>query len=221
MATDPMQEFFDAEWEAGRFTRPSNALNSLIQNPQSFLRKNPIVNTFDCAAHGQTTAYIRNDNTNAKRTGKVLGRLRYHKAESFNIEQSSGANSYGHTFNVHGVFTGPSNVAPVWYTLGNTGPSVMLTAKLTGCTFVARAGAAAHEVDVTHLQPTAESGRTLNRRLRGGGRAAYGRLKYDYAKRSINVIGVRHNGHWRIWVQRLVKNSHEPRVLGVKRIWPT
>ena len=220
MPEDPtMRAYFDSEWQAGRLTKPQNAMIDLLRNPESFLKKHPIINTFDCTVHGTTSAYFRNDRADAKRPGTKLKTKRFHTTESFNIESVTGANSYGHRVPVHGIYMGASNVAPVWYTLDATGPAMMLTAKLTGCTFVAKA-APGNGVQVTHLQPQGESGLQLNRRMRAPGQKAYGRLKYDLDKRSINVMGVRQGGRWRIWAQKLVKNSHTPQVLSVKKIWP-
>lgn len=213
-----VQDFLDAERNAGRLTRPNAALSRLLADPRAFLSKHPIVNTFDCAAHGQKGAYLTNDRADAKRPGSRLGTLNMHTTESFGLTSYNDANLYGHQFQVHGVYTSRSR-EPQWYTLDLTGPAIMLTAKLTGCTFVARAGAG-NTIEVTHMQPHHETGDALNRRMRGHGNKAYGRLKYDYNSRSVNVIGVRRNGRWKIYAQKLVKNGHEPRIVSVKRIWP-
>lgn len=220
MNPDPMAQYFQTEWNANNLTRPQAAVMTLLQSPQEFLRKHPILNTFDCAAHGPTRAYFRNDRADALRPGSKLGTWKFHTTESFNLETVSGANKYGHQFPVHGVFTSQSSQAPLWYLLDATGPAMMLTAKLTGCTFVARA-AAGGNVEVTHLQPHQETGLALNTRMKGGGNAAYGRLRYDFDKRSINVVGVRSGGRWQIWAQKLVKNAPAPKILSLNRIWPT
>ncbi len=215
-----IQEWFQQEWNSGRLTRPQDALARLLQNPEGFIRKHPIVNTFDCAAHGQTRAYIRNDSADAHRPGSVLGTLRLHKTESFNIEMISGANANGHAFPVHGVYTSLSGGGPVWYTLDGSGPAIMLTAKLTGCTFIATGGTG-NAVLVTHLQPQQglETGLQLNTRMKNVG-STYGQLRYDLDTRSINVIGVRSANVWSIWAQKLVKNSTPPQILSVHKIWP-
>ncbi len=214
-----MRAFIQSEWNAGRLTRPQAAVMKLLQNPESFLRQHPVINTFDCAAHGQTRAYFRNGGSDALRPGSRLGTARMHTTESFNLESISGANSYGYEFPVHGVYTSPSSGGPLWYTLDATGPAMMLTAKLTGCTFIATAGAGG-AVNVTHLQPHQETGLQLNTRMLGAGRAAYGRLKYDFDTRSINIIGARHGGRWQIWAQKLDKNARPTKLLSLKRIWP-
>ncbi len=216
--TPEMRAYMEAEWNARRLTRPQDAVMRLLQDPETFLRKHPIINTFDCAVNGETRAYFRNDRADALRPGSRLGTLSMHTTESYNLESVSGANCYGYAFPVQGVYMGQSGGAIQWYTLDATGPAMMLTAKLTGCTFVARAGIGA-SVEVTHLQPQDESGLDLNRRMAGVG-AAYGRLKYDLDTRSVNVMGVRHGGRWHIWAQKLDKNATPPRILSLTKIWP-
>lgn len=221
MPVDPqMLQYFQGEWNAGRLTSPQNAILNLIQDPRNFLRKHPIQNNFDCNAHGVTQAYFRNQGADAKRPGKMLGTKRYHTTESFNLENVNGQNAYGSSFPVHGVCMGQSHLGPNWYRLDHTGPAVMLTAKLTGCTFVARA-APGGAIEVTHMQPSQETGLALNQRMQGGGRMAYGRLRYAYDTRSINIIGVRSGGRWRIWAQKLNKNATPLRIVSLNRIWPT
>jgi hypothetical protein len=221
-ASPQMLAYFQGEWNAGRLTRPQNAVTGLTQNPEIFLRKHPILNTFDCATSGVTNAYLRNDRSDALRPGSKLGTLNMHKTESFNLESVSGVNSYGYTFPVHGVHMGQSTVSVdeiSWYALDATGPAIMLTAKLTGCTFVARAGKTLNTVEVTHLQPHNETGLDLNTRMKSEG-AAYGRLRYDLDTRSINVVGVRTASGWQIWAQKLDKNASPPKILSLNRIWP-
>jgi len=214
-----MRQFLEGEWTAKRLTKPVDAMMTFFKNPESFLRKHPIINTFDCAAHGQTTAYFRNDRADALRPGSKLGKLHRHTTESFNLESVSGANCYGYSFPVHGIFTSPSDAPSSWYTLDATGPALMLTAKLTGCTFAATKGPGGNTL-VTHLQPNHETGIELNTRMQGPDRAAYGRLKYDFDIRSINIIGVRLANQWQIWAQKLIKNSNAPTIMSVNRIWP-
>lgn len=219
MAGDPaMLKYFQDEWKAGNFTEPQKGLMQLLQNPDHFLRHHPLTNTFDCKSHGQTRAYFRNGAADAKRPGSKLGTANFHTTESFNIEMISGANAFGVEFPVHGVFTGESSKDPVWYKLDGSGPAMMLTAKLTGCTFVVKAGVSA-SVEVTHLMPHQETGLELNERMKGGGKVAWGRLKYDFEKRTVNVIGVRHANRWNIWAQKLEK-ANTPKILSVHKIWP-
>jgi hypothetical protein len=220
MVPQTMQQWLQQQWNNGALTRPQVAVMALLQNPEDFLRKYPILNTFDCQNSGVSRAYLRNGSNDAFRPGSKLGTLNMHRTESFNLESVTGHNADGYEFPVHGVFTGPGDQPPAWYRLDATGPAMMLTAKLTGCTFVVRASYGGG-IEVTHLQPNQNiDGITLNTNMRTGGNSAYGRLRYDIDVRSINVIGVRHGNNWQIWAQKLEKNSNPPRLLSLNRIWP-
>ena len=118
-----------------------------------------------------------------------------HQAESFKIRELPDAelNDWEcyYPFPAHYVVMDPSNQAIRWYGLTG-GPDVMLTCKLTGCSFVIRKQN--DIVEAAHLQPKDESGLDLNRRLQGGVQTAYGRISYDMDKRSVTILGVRSGG---------------------------
>jgi len=71
---------------------------------------------------------------------------------------------------------------------------------------------------MTHLQPNKETGIALNTRMNVHGQHAYGRLRYDISIRSINVIGVRQNGAWKVYAQKLEKQNLAIR--SVTRVFP-
>ena len=219
MAMDPAYwAWLNTEWAAGRLTRPGTALDKLRADPRSFLQKYPIQSNFDPHLDGQARVYIFNG-AGGQRPGSILKTQRMHTAESFTIQPLPGQAGEGHPFWVSGLSTGQSSVAPVWLHLDGTGPDIMLTAKLTGCTFVARP-VAGHpgDVEVFHQQPHLETGIALNTRLDVAGQQAYGRLKYDIDVRSINVIGVRRGGAWKIYAQKVEKQNLTIR--SVTRIYP-
>lgn len=60
----------------------------------------------------------------------------------------------------------------------------------------------------------------LNTRMKVPGNAADGRLRYEFDKRSINVVGIGVAGRWLIWAHKLVKNAPAPKILSLNRIWP-
>ncbi len=222
MPLDPQYwQWLNNEWNAGRLTRPGRALDMLRANPRQFLLKYPIQGNYDPQASGQAQVYLLNTGGAAQRPGSILGTHRMHTTESFTIQPSVGRSGDGHPFRVHGVYTGQSNLAPVWYLLDNNGPDIMLTAKLTGCTFIARQAAnnVAGNVEVTHLQPNGETGLQLNTRMNIAGQETYGRLRYDISDRSINVIGVRVGTRWKIYAQKIDK--HSMTIRSVHRIFPT
>jgi len=220
MAIDPNYwQWLNAEWNAGRLTRPGTALQKLRAHPRTFLKQYPIQGNFDPAGDGAACAYIFNG-AGGHRPGAVLKTKRMHDAESFTIQPNPGQLGEGHPFWVHGLHTGQSSAGPVWYLLDDAGPDIMLTAKLTGCTFVARA-VAGHpgQVEITHLLPHLETGIALNTRMDAvAGQLTYGRLKYDFDVRSINVIGVRVGGSWKIYGQKMEKQTLTIR--SVHRIFP-
>ena len=95
----------------------------------------------------------------------------------------------------------------------------MLTAKLTGCTFVVRRNDKG-VIEATHLQPNSKlDGKTLHKSMqKDHGKSAYGKLKYDIDKRSINVIGIRKGTTWEVWVQKIEK--HQLTIRSVHKIFP-
>jgi hypothetical protein len=199
--------------------RPTAALQKLRTNPSDFLKRYPILNTFDCAVSGATQAFFANYTSNdARRPGTILKSLKMHQTQAFRVNKSQFRNGEGDPFTVVGVYTGKSSTGPAWTLLGDTGPDIMLTAKLTGCTFVARAGGKAGQVEVAHLQPHEETGLQLHHRMKVNGQEAYGRLNYDIDSRSINVIGIRSAKGWEIYTQKLEK--HHLAIRSVHRLFP-
>lgn len=211
--------WLNTEWNAGRLTRPGIALQSFRNHPRTFLKTYPLQNNYDPQNDGIFRAHIFNGAA-GQRPGSILKTQNMHTTESFTIQAAPGRLGEGYPFWLHGLHTGQSNQAPVWYLLDGGGPDIMLTAKLTGCTFIARpaAGHPAGCVEITHLQPNQETGIALNTRMNVHGQHAYGRLRYDINVRSINVIGVRQNGGWKIYAQKLEK--HNLAIRSVTRIFP-
>lgn len=222
MALDPKwKDLFESYWNSGEWTRPNEALNQLRNNPASFLKKYPILNMFDCSASGPTQAHFANytDIKGGLRPGSILGTKRMHKTQGFRVQNMQFSNGEGFPFTVQGVFTRQSSGAMLWRVLDNTGPDIMLTAKLTGCTFAVKPGYRPGEVRVIHLQPHQETGLELNRRMKAVNAAeTYGRLNYNYESRTINIIGVRSGGKWQIFAQKLDK--HRMAIRSLRKLSP-
>lgn len=201
-----------ALYDSGELKRPTEALRELQLNPEKFLKTFPISIDEDPLPSGVRTAYIKNGRV-GKRPGTKLGTWNMHRTEEFifSVMQAD-----GHSFQCQYVRMDPSNQGIQWYTLANT-PDIMLTCKLTGCTFVARQNGP--NLEVAHLQPKDETGLQLNQRLKGGGNKAYGRLKYDIETRQAHVIGVRRGGQWEIYAQKIDK-AKEVGIRSVKKVWP-
>jgi hypothetical protein len=64
-----------------------------------------------------------------------------------------------------------------------------------------------------------QDGFQLHQRMQATpGQETYGRFRYDIDTRSINVMGTRRNGKWKIYVQKIEK--HHLAVLSVHRLFP-
>ena len=212
---DPqLQQWLDTEYSAGRLMRPLDALNALRTNLRDFLTRYPIQNNFDCHASGLITAYLGNNGSDAQRPGGILGVHRMHTTQAFTLQNAPTQGAAN--FTAYGVHMGRSQAGPQWFELPQSGPDIMLTAKLTGCTFVARR--VGQVTEVAHLQPEDENGVELHQRMQDAGHRAYGRLRYDLDSRSINVIGVRRGAQWEIYAQKIEK--HQLAIRSVTKVFP-
>lgn len=202
----------EPQYQSGALKRPTEALRELLLNPERFLKTYPVSIDEDPSPSGVKIAYIKNGRV-GKRPGGNLGTWNMHRTEEFKFSLSQ---PDGHSFSCQYVRMDPSNQAIQWYAVANT-PDIVLTCKLTGCTFVARQNGPS--LEVAHLQPKDESGLQLNQRMQGGGQKAYGRLKYDLETRQAHVIGVRRGGIWEFYAQKIDKNK-EVGIRSVKKVWP-
>lgn len=202
----------EPQYRSGELKRPTEALRELQLNPERFLKTFPISIDEDATPSGVKTAYIRNGRI-GKRPGTKLGTLNMHRTQEFlfSVTQPD-----GHSFPCQYVRMDPSNQAIQWYPVADS-PGIVLTCKLTGCTFVARMNGTT--LEVAHLQPKDETGLALNQRLKTGGQKAYGRLKYDLETRQAHVVGVRRGGVWEFYAQKIDKNK-EVGIRSVKKVWP-
>lgn len=100
------------------------------------------------------------------------------------------------------------------YTLDGTGPGIMVTGMLNGCSFITKANGAKTSVACAHVRPAAGTlGETLNVNAINGAQfqgnagnvTVYGRMNYPQtptAPRSSTVLGVRKAGVWSIYQQQ-------------------
>ena len=201
--------WIESQWREGNLMRPLAAVTRLSTDPEWFLSHYPVLRVLDPAQSGIINVCIMNDAA-GKRPGSLLGTNRMHSTESFKVQTGVGINGEGYEFPVHGVRTTPASVSKEWYTLDSTGPALMMTAKLTGCTFIVRAGAVAGNVSVAHVQPDANTnGLDLcARESEVAGQHCYGRSQYDFETRSVNIVGIRNAvGTWKIYAQKIEKHS--------------
>ncbi len=214
-------DYFKGEYAAKRLTTPYDAYRALTGNAENFLRKYPVdIDEGSSANSSVRTSYIINGGE-GRRPGSVMGVRAMKTTESFRIRERPDAEltdrACYYPFPAHFVAMIPSNRNINWYPLTG-GPDVMLTCKLTGCSFVVRKENG--QVEAAHLQPTDEDGLDLNRRLAQPGQKAYGRLDYNFDKRAVTILGVRSGGQWRIFAQKWNKlETKTPSVISVHQIF--
>jgi hypothetical protein len=214
--------FFKEEYAAHRLTPPFDAYQKLLANPDAFMRKFAVdIDEGTGSGSSVRTSYVVNG-VAARRPGEVLGTQRMHSTESFRFRERPDAEltdrACYYPFPAHFVAMHPSNLKEIpWYPLTG-GPDVMLTCKLTGCSFVVRKQKGI--VEAAHLQPKEESGLDLNNRLKEGGQVAFGRVNYDLDKRTITILGVRSGGRWRMFAQKWNKQETKtPTILSIHEFY--
>lgn len=206
---------------------PLQALQALSLHPKTFLERHPV----RIAGQNQPSGVLmyqfnsRNLGASTQRPGSILRTHRMHGTEAFSIDTMPG----GTAFLAHSVQMVSSAIAPIaLYTLPAAGgPNIMVTGALSGCSFIANAGAAGG-VDCAHLQPIGETAQQLQTRLSPNYTVVYG--VHDYAHtvvmpdgprrdRNVTILGVRRGGQWKIYAQKLdILNSYSIR--SVQRIYP-
>jgi hypothetical protein len=210
---------------------------SFLVSPEDFLRRHVVYTpgAMAPAASGIVPIYLSESTLHAEKTrpGSRLGVLSrpFHKTDAISISnQNPVAGGLGFAavaraciqFNVHWIETSfhPAGaVTPFpWYTL-TAASGVMVTQRLTGCSFVVDPAAGATRV--AHIMPSPpETGAQLRARLvalLGAGVSIYGRGEYNQ-EREATVVGV-DNGHgWHIYAQKQDLMSFKVR--SVKQIFP-
>jgi hypothetical protein len=216
-APQTVAQFFEQEYAKGTIKRPADALAQLRADPRAFLLRYPI-EIDESQQGGLIAAYIINGGK-GKRPGSILKTSNMHDTEGFAIKTTGVPRETSPQtraqFQAYYVPMHPSNQNTQWTQIGNAA-DIMLTCKLTGCSFVCRMNNNVFEA--AHLQPQGESGLQLNTRLQGGGNQAWGRLKYDFDSRTVSIIGVRRGGQWKVYAQKLEKNTWN--ILSVHRVYP-
>ena len=204
---------------------PATALASLKNNPAAFLKVYPIRIFGGTRASGVRPFAIENRG-DSMRPGSILGTKNFHQTESFNIRllNSNMAGPGAHTFNAHSVRMDVGESAMTTYQLDNTGPDIMVTGQLSGCSFIISSNG--NNTDVAHVKPSGSTGAELATALSTsnpnsfvyGATAGHG--FYDSDDRTVSVIGIRQNGNWEIYAQKQDANSGDYRIHSVYQIYP-
>src|SRR5215510_11550730 len=164
------------------------ALQMLQTTPLEFLRKNSITPYAAPGAAGIHTFYMVDANQQIQRPGKLLGNLKMHHGQRFQVRAN--AVMGGIPFHAVHIPVQPSNIAINAFPLPADGPGIMITTQLTGCCIVMVPGG--DTWSVAHLQPTGETGKELRERLADNGLKVYGAT--DYAGNRAALVGVRISG---------------------------
>lgn len=212
---------------------PQAVYNNLLAHPSATLR------TYLFRVHGSPdlSGLVKFRLTNhvapSQRPSFGIGTLKMRDTESFEIRLAEAphgippANSF--VFYAHSIRMDVGLAARNPYVLGISGPRLVVTGQLTGCSIVMTPGPARDEVQVAHVQPAggmppAELATTALAQVPTsqvyGGIDATG--NYDPYDREVAIIGVRTTaGRWVIYAQK-----QEPTLQGLRRIksvyqiWP-
>lgn len=205
---------------------PSQALNMLQNQPETFLRKYP-VRIFGDPTGSHVAHYRLEDGGASQRPGSRLGTLRMHATQLFEIRSRGAAfgNPAGSVwFQAHSVkmFSSSDPNAIGTYTLPAAGgPDLMVTGQLSGCAFAIHDNGGGSFV-VAHIRPHDASGNTaevLHGTLRNTGywNIVYGRGDYSRDRRA-SIIGVRRAGQWHIYAQKQDGTTGDYSVRKVKQL---
>ena len=210
----------------------SVAYNTLVANPAEFLRKYPVRIFGHTGASGTWRYYLLN-RSQSKRPGSVLGNLRMHDTESFEIRANGGpmmAVGFGngeHPFDAQSVHMDVGLPNMGFFRLGAGGSNIMVTGQLSGCSFV-MIPAGPGQVDVAHVKPAGQDGKALfdNIAINNPNAQIYGAAgtkgNYDSDDRVASIIGVRAGAGWTIYAQKQLQASGtDYRIKSVYRIYPT
>jgi hypothetical protein len=210
---------------------PAAAVGILLASPVQFLKRFPVRIFGDMGASRPVTYTMLNRNPGAsKRPGFVLGTMNMHDTEVLEIRSpaamAAAAGAGGSVFNAHSIHMDAGSAGMNFYLLDGTGPAIMVTGQLSGCSFVMLPAGAGH-VNVAHVQPQGQTGAALQGTLANGlpNAQIYGAAgttgNYDSSDRVASVIGVRIAGQWRIYAQKQDAGSGDYRIRSVYQIYPS
>ncbi len=213
---------------------PALALQNLLEHPRRFLERHPlrIAGTQDPSGVLDyfMDAWAPNPHPNGplQRPGTVLGTWRNQNAVGFQINpgrvHANGARFRAHSVQMVDVDDVNQLVHNPYVIHG--GPNIMVTGRLTGCTFTVD-DLGNGDIACAHLRPAGDASVALHdAALQLGVSRAYGRRDYEHEvpgggyDRSVTIVGVRRNGQWKIYAQQ-ADMMRTYSVVSVHRIWPT
>ena len=216
-----------------------------MSNPEDFLKKFPI-KMFGTGANtpsGENGFAIVNRDQRPQEAPKLLSlafvKRLLNNTESFDIKPTPylGPNEVGHQFQAHSIRMDVGAAAMNSYRLDTTGPSIMVTGELSGCSIVMRP-VEGGGLDIAHIKPRppqmgqnggpstpAQTGQELYDELTEahpdaivyGASNAQG--QYDSSNRRVSIIGVRKDGQWSLFAQKVDAENRD--LKSVYRIFPS
>ena len=205
---------------------PAQAHTALLSTPEQFLR----MNCLSLVVAAQTSNGVHPLYLDYPMFGiDVYRRKKYRtwKKAKTQVFQISSQTGYGagseHAFQAHWLKMSEWNNSVSLYNisilnLDNTGPALMFTARLSGCTIAVQQ--LGHQIALAHVRPNdILSGKQLGQQM--------GRMRKmnlwtsvfsanDYGNYEANIVGHRHSGSWSIYAQ-IVEGGMD--VVKVKQIF--
>lgn len=215
---------------------PIAALTAFRNHPRTFLEHNLVmVGDFLGAASGVVNnVYFQSSGyETAQRHGSIMGGRNLHSTQDFKFSPALDMGKPNVQIDVQFVQMYPfASIGTIqWHPLtGHGTPDIVITTKLTGCSFLVRQ--VGGNLECAHIQPNGignppQSGQALRELLSGQhagnytslyGRGRVGPKGYDHNEGS-TVIGLRGgNNAWRIYAQRQV--AGQATFKDVERIYP-
>jgi hypothetical protein len=204
---------------------PTQALDLLYRQPEQFLKRYPVRIFGDpTGSHVSQYRIEERHQLSSYRPGSVLGTLNMHETQLFEIraqDSAMGKPPGSVWFDAHSVKMFESNKPHdiVIYRLAGTGPDLMVTGQLSGCSFAIRDNGNG-SMDVAHIRPNAQlTSEILQSTLQrtGAWHIVYGREDYSSQRRA-SIIGVRVGIQWQIYAQKQDGTTEDYRVKKVKRL---
>ena len=195
------------------------ALTRLLRTPREFLNYYPI-RIWGSRLRGSSEYVIKDSEQASRRPGAILGTLRTHETQLFTMKPIN-TSPDGYSFNAHSIkmfqMNRPDKVEV--YNLNGTGPEIMVTGQLSGCSFAISINRSNNSLDVVHIQPDANGGVILQSTLEriSSWDIVYGRRNYS-EQEAVSIVGVRIGVDWQIYAQKQNRQSEDYRVKQVSRL---
>jgi hypothetical protein len=207
---------------------PTDAFNLLVNrnSTENFLKTYP-VRVFGNTHDSGVAQFVIRNRGDSFRPGSVMRTHNMHATESFELHPNSAFHMPSeHIFPAHSIHMDLGVNQLGFYKLFASGPNVMVTGQLSGCSFVINPSADGG-IYVAHIKPVGQTGAQLAAILTHtypqafvyGASAEHG--YYDSDDRVVSIIGIRDGGNaWSIYAQKQDAETRDYRILSVYKIHP-